>query len=105
MRWLHGADGPGPDYCQLAGCAPEGCNDCPRPGVLPANRNAVALFMRTATQWRLGPNGPQGLDYTALHSTAQWLGLAVTDDLLQQIQVLEAETLKIAGQKQITHGH
>ena len=67
--------------------------------MLPGNAEAVQLFQAAATQWRYvgGLEGarPVGLDYTGLRSTADWLGLAATPQLLGQIGVLEAETLKV----------
>ncbi len=55
----------------------------------------MRLFMGTATQWREGPMGPTGLDYRALGVTADWLGMTPSAQLLEQVQVLENETLKI----------
>lgn len=39
-------------------------------GVWPENRWSVAVFSGMLTQWRMGPMGPVGLDYSA-HPTAE----------------------------------
>lgn len=91
---MHGADGGGPVYCETT-CGSQVCDDCNRPGILPDNADAVDLFMAAATQWRQGPRGPAGIDYTGLRATADWLGMTPTPDLLDQVRVMEGHTLKL----------
>ena len=59
------------------------------------NWEAVQMFLRLQTQWRVSINGPVGLDYGA----AQWLfrlyAVKVKDQrsLLEDLQVMEATAL------------
>ena len=66
--------------------------------VMQCNWQAVSIFLRCSTQWRLGLSGVCGLDYVAL----QWLfKLYAVDDsaaLLEEIQVMEAEAVKILNE-------
>ena len=64
---------------------------------------AVCLFLACSTQWRVlslsGGMAPGrlvwlGLDYQAVRVVAEARGVAVDADLWDQLQVLEAESLK-----------
>lgn len=59
------------------------------------------LFRRVATQWRIGPGGPTGLDYGPLFSLMDRMGLSAEawDDLLADIQVMETEALDAMNEK------
>ncbi|QHI99365.1 hypothetical protein GT347_16095 [Xylophilus rhododendri] len=55
---------------------------------------AVRLMVAMATQWRMGPSGPVGLDYAALDRVLRSLRLADPDDaIFQDLQVLESAAL------------
>ena len=59
----------------------------------PDNWEAVAMFCRMATQWRISMNGRAGLDYGVL---AWLLSLYPSDNprqLLEELQVMEAVVL------------
>jgi hypothetical protein len=43
--------------------------------VWPENHAAWLFFLSICTQWRMGPNGPSGLDYVVLHRELDDLGL------------------------------
>ena len=63
--------------------------------VWPENERAVAVFCQLYTQWRMGFNGPTGLDYNVLYLKLARLQLP-PDDLDQieaDIRVLESEAL------------
>ena len=53
-----------------------------------------------ATQWRVGPNGPIGLDYAALPAVMQMAGTPPDQwaSAFNGFQVMEAEALKIIGE-------
>tara|TARA_B100001939_G_scaffold333897_1_gene334318 strand:- start:361 stop:567 length:207 start_codon:yes stop_codon:yes gene_type:complete len=65
---------------------------------MPCNWQAVSMFLRCSTQWRTGFSGVCGLDYVAL----EWLfKLYAIDDpasVLEAIQVMEAEAVKILNE-------
>lgn len=58
---------------------------------------AVDVFLRMRTQWRSGPGGRTGLDYTALYPMMERLHL--TDDewlrMLDDIYVMECAALEV----------
>lgn len=57
--------------------------------VWPENWTAVCMFLKLMTQWRMGPRGPIGLDYTA----ARWLfnlyRIRNPLELLNDLQLME----------------
>ena len=62
--------------------------------VLPENIDAVAMFCRMGTQWRVGMNGREGLDLSLL----PWLLTLYPSDeprqLLEDLQVMERTVLE-----------
>ena len=64
------------------------------------NWDAVEMFLRLQTQWRVGMNGPIGLDYGA----ADWLfRLYLVKDpasLLEDLQVMEAAALAAMAKRE-----
>ena len=63
------------------------------PDVWPAFR----LFEALGTQWRLGPGGPSGLDYTAIPCTAKMIGIKRKDlkDVFPDLRIMENEALAV----------
>jgi hypothetical protein len=61
----------------------------------PDTRRPVELFSRVRTQWRVGPKGATGLDYTAIYPLIDRMQLAAEewDALLSDIYILEAEAI------------
>lgn len=64
--------------------------------VWPENHAAFSLFNNLSTQWRVGFNGPTGLDYNAVYplldraakDPQEW------DEMFSDIQVMEGSALK-----------
>jgi hypothetical protein len=58
------------------------------------------MFMRLQTQWRVGMNGPLGLDYVA----AEWLfrlyAVKEPASLLEDLQVMEAAVLTAIAERE-----
>ena len=69
--------------------------------VWPENMPAIQLFSSIATQWRVGMNGPSGLDYNVLFSRMDRMKLADQDYdwLFSDIRVIESEALSIINRK------
>lgn len=71
--------------------------DWVRPEVLlwPDNWPAISLFTQLTTQWRIGFNGPTGLDYNVVFHELDRKGLAGEeyDELMAQIRVIESTAL------------
>lgn len=72
-------------------------NPIPPFPLLPDNAPAVALLMAVATQWRTGPAGVIGLDYSTLFALLDRRGMAHAEqiDLLESVQVMESEVLRV----------
>lgn len=65
--------------------------------IWPDNLRAVEIFMYDlGTQWRMGPCGPTGLDYSVLPFVFRARGVARSEwsDVWQDIKVMEGEALR-----------
>jgi len=65
--------------------------------IWPDSERAVSLFIELCTQWRIGPNGPVGLDYNVLFHKIDRMNLKRKDyDLLEsQVRTMEDEALNV----------
>jgi hypothetical protein len=65
--------------------------------VWPENYQAVMLFTRLGTQWRIGMAGPTGLDYCAVLALIDRMGLdkAASDEIFEDVCHLEQAALKV----------
>lgn len=61
---------------------------------------AFCLFEALGTQWRLGPGGPSGLDYTAVPCTAKMIGLKHRElsEAFNDLRVMENEALALMAE-------
>lgn len=61
---------------------------------------AFCLFEALGTQWRLGPGGPSGLDYTAIPGTAKMIGLKRHElsEAFNNLRVMENEALAVMAE-------
>ncbi|UGO51882.1 DUF1799 domain-containing protein [Klebsiella phage vB_KaeS_Diencephalon] len=55
---------------------------------------SFSFFQRIDSQWRTGPGGLIGLDYTVIPMMAKIYGLEVTPDLMDDIATMEAAAIK-----------
>lgn len=60
---------------------------------------AVHLFMRCLTQWRTSIDGVIGLDYGVMLQLAGLLGVTVTEQVLDDVQVMEAHAIAKAKRR------
>lgn len=67
------------------------------PVVLPQNVAAWQVWCAASTQWRMGPNGPIGLDLVGVRVVAE-LANVWSWPLLRQLRILEQEQLRIWSQ-------
>jgi hypothetical protein len=67
-------------------------------GILPKNCEALAWFLKLQTQWRVGMNGPVGLDYGVFIQCAKDEGVKRGDRvwLLEDLRLIEREYLGAA---------
>jgi hypothetical protein len=93
------------DYCtntkDMGICKPNECAKCEFrcPDLMPENRETWELWVTANTQWRMGRNGPVGLDYPAIMSVCQVLFITMTPALLKKIRRLEEYELKRLHEK------
>ena len=68
----------------------------------PETSESISLFSSVSTQWRMGPSGPVGLDYTALFARMARLNFddQTHECLFQDIRVIEGEALRIMNTKE-----
>ena len=66
-------------------------------GVWAENWDAVDLFLRCQTQWRSGPGGLIGLDYSVLLALATMYlpASAEAETVLEEVQIMEARALEL----------
>jgi hypothetical protein len=62
--------------------------------VWPENWEAVQVWMRAQTQWRVGMAGVTGLDYAGVDVVLERMGVADKADCFDRLQVMEAVVLK-----------
>jgi hypothetical protein len=85
------------------GSAPAPVDDTPKTfGVLATNAEALGWFMRLQTQWRVGMNGPYGLDYGVFIMMAKDEEVKRGDRvwILEDLRLLEREYLAAFRLKQ-----
>lgn len=72
-------------------------SDFPEPvaDVWPENWPVISLYARIATQWRCGPGGPIGLDYTVVYRELDQAGITGDDwtEAMDLLRVVEAAAL------------
>lgn len=62
--------------------------------IYPENWDAVQLFVRLQTQWKISPMGQRvGLEYTSIRIVARFLGIKPTPELFADIQLMEICTI------------
>ncbi|MGR2664271.1 DUF1799 domain-containing protein [Chromobacterium haemolyticum] len=68
--------------------------------VWPDNWQAVILFTRLRTQWRVGFGGAVGLDYNVLYRMIGRLKLddIEAEELEEDVQVMELEALRVMAE-------
>ena len=57
------------------------------------NWDTVVMFLRVETQWRVGMNGPTGLDYNAIRWAFEMYGVSDQREMFEGLQVMEAAAL------------
>lgn len=55
---------------------------------------ALGLWHEVGRQWRMGFNGPVGLDWPAVFHMAEWLGVDMTMHDYHKLRALEMHTLR-----------
>ena len=61
----------------------------------PENVEAIDIFMSIQTQWRVGPVGPTGLDYTGVASALRMMRIRSSPELFSQIRLMETTALAL----------
>lgn len=63
------------------------------------NWPAVEMFLRVQTQWRVGMNGPVGLDYGAVEWLLRLYGASDPRSVLEDLQIMEAAVLAAVSKR------
>lgn len=58
------------------------------------------MFLRLQTQWRVGMNGPIGLDYLAVKWLFRLYSVKEPASLLEDLQVMEAAALSAMAKRE-----
>jgi hypothetical protein len=67
--------------------------------ILPCNWKTVQLFVSLQTQWRVGMNGPTGLDYAAIPIVARGEKIRLTASRILGIRVMEGAALAAMAER------
>lgn len=69
--------------------------------VWPENMPSIRLFSSLQTQWRVGMNGPTGIDYNVLFTRMSQMKLSEQDHewMFDDIRTIESEALSIMNKK------
>lgn len=103
MYWLGGDDG---DWdlekaAQAFNIVTDEATKSPHFEVWEENWETVEMFLRLQTQWRVGMQGPIGLDYVA----AKWLfslyQVEKPSEMLEDLQVMEAAVLEAQAAREV----
>jgi len=72
-------------------------DDGTKAGIWPENWPAVRVFEAMSTQWRMGPVGPIGLDYSALPAVMRLCSVPAAErtDTFECVRILEDEAMKV----------
>lgn len=76
--------------------------------VWPEHVPALATLSAMATQWRMGPSGPIGMDYNALPFVFRQIGVMPDDEarVFADLQVIELEYLSLLTERRKqSHGN
>lgn len=66
---------------------------------MPENTDAWDVFLNCSSSWNTSTGGVTGLDYSAVRSIAEAMGVEWTEDLLRRIKFLESEQLQHFNRK------
>lgn len=73
------------------------CEECDGrcPELMAGNRRIFDLLCCVWTQWRVGMNGPVGLDYPAVYQTAAIMGVKMTPTVFMKMRAVERKALEV----------
>lgn len=68
--------------------------------VWPDNWQAFRLFNALSTQWRTGPGGATGLDYSVIREVSTLIGIKKRQihEMFTDLQIMEAEALAVMAE-------
>lgn len=68
--------------------------------VWPDNWQAFRLFNALSTQWRTGPGGATGLDYSVIREVSTLIGIKKRQihEMFPDLQIMEAEALAVMAE-------
>ncbi len=101
-HWWHGDGGANDElladlaaYGADASCLPESITKPQEFEVWPEHEDAILLFLRTQTQWRIGSSGVVGLDYGVVLQIMDLYAVEERRQTLENLQVMEARAKEL----------
>jgi len=64
-------------------------------GIWPEHEDAVIMFLKCQTQWRVASHGVIGLDYNAVFSMLKLYNVDNQAKVMEDLQVMESRALEI----------
>ena len=74
-------------------------NPPPPVEVWSCNWESFQIFCAMSSQWRMGPVAPVGLDYSVLPLVAEQIGIPLSRQRFDDLQVMERETLRALAER------
>lgn len=106
MRAYYGERGENPAVLHAMGLPPDEIKRRVAAGaaplaIWPENATAFRVFAAMETQWRHGPSGRTGLEYSALPAVMRLVGVGDTDEqaVFATVREMEAEALAIFAER------
>ena len=72
--------------------------------ILPENIDAISLFLRVQTQFRVGFGGVTGLDYAAVIQVASMYSYNKLPFLFEKLQIMEIKALELINKEGKNNG-
>ena len=72
--------------------------------ILPENIDAISLFLRVQTQFRIGFGGVTGLDYAAVIQVANMYSYNKLPFLFEKLQIMEIKALELINKEGKNNG-
>lgn len=66
--------------------------------IWPEHLDVLEMFLRCQTQWRAGPNGVIGLDYTVVFELCRLYDVQDRKQLFSDLQVMEGHALQLIAE-------
>ena len=101
-HWWQGDSGANDDlladlaaYGADASCLPESITNPKHFEVWPEHQDGVMLFLRCQTQWRAGPGGLLGFDYSVVFQMMDLYAVDNRRQAMEDLQIMESRAIEL----------